>query len=93
MRIPPTAAQDMVTTHGTVAGENILERARQYMMNTRFAIGGGRSFEKYIIRFAFPLPNGLMKNIIIFPKLKDGFLHFGYVKSGIDLSEHAASIK
>ncbi len=66
--IPTAAAADMVTAHGLVAREDILEGARQHMVHARLAVGGRRTFIKDIFRPALAFAEGALEDILVFPK-------------------------
>src|SRR5688572_2685291 len=75
MRIPATAARNVIATHGFIAREHILEDARQHMMHARFSVGGWRAFIKNIFGRALAMFNGLPEDLGVFPKFQHGFFH------------------
>src|SRR5690606_19067696 len=66
--IPTAAAQAVISAHGLVAREHILERARQHMMAAGAAIRSRRAFIKHIGWAAFALFHCALKNAVELPE-------------------------
>jgi len=74
MGIPAASPADMVSTHGFVARENVLECTRQDMVNTGSPIRSWRTFKENIFLSPFPLLHGFMEDVMGFPKSQNTFL-------------------
>ena len=80
VRVPSGFALHLEALHGFVAAENILNGARHYMVNTRHAIGRGRSFEKHERRTTFTFCHTLGENLVFVPFLQHFLVYFRKVK-------------
>ena len=77
--IPPAAARNMISTHGLIAREDILECARKHMMYTGFTVCGWRSFKENVLGFSFALRHALVKNISVLPVAQNLRFHPVYI--------------
>src|SRR5690606_6245523 len=81
---PAAAAQDVVTLHGLVAGEDVLEGARQHVMDAGPAVGRGRSFEEDVFGAALALAHAALKDVALAPELENFLLHLGVADAWFD---------
>ncbi len=79
--VPTGLAFHLIALHGLVAAENVLDGAGQDVVNAGFAIGGGRTFEKYERGATFAFRHCAGKHIFISPLFKDGIIDFRQLKA------------
>ena len=68
VRVPTGFARHAIAAHGFVAVKHILDRAAQYVMNARFAIGRGRAFVENKSAVFGAVFNAAAENIFFVPK-------------------------
>ena len=74
VRIPAGFARHVVAAHGLVAREDVLERARQHMVDAGLAVRGRRTFIETELRAVFGLLERLLENVVLTPELQHLFL-------------------
>ena len=74
MGIPPGLAPAVISTHRSVAREQVLDRSRQTVPRMRQTICGGRPFVEDKLGLARPLLQGALIDLLLLPELKDFFL-------------------
>jgi len=79
VRVPPALAQDIVTAHRLVAWEDVLEDARQHMMDARPAVGRRRPLVEHIARPIGRLRHRFAEHVRLFPKAENTLLHRGQI--------------
>ena len=79
--IPACFARHVVTLHGLVAREDVLEAARQHMVNTRLAICRRWTFIETELRTTLGLLERLLKNVMLAPKIQHLFFEVWSVVS------------
>ncbi len=89
MGIPAGLAGDIVALHGPVAGDQVLDDPGQDMAGMGHAIGGGRTVIEGINGRSFPLLHGLAKDILLLPKLQDGFFSGDKIETAVYFFIHA----
>ena len=73
MGVPARLSRHVVTLHGFVPRENVLEASRQHMVDAGLAVGRWRSFIETELRIPFRLVQRLLEHIVLTPELQ----HFG----------------
>ena len=77
MRIPAPLPEDMVATHGLVAGEEVFENPSQDVMSSRNPVCGGWPLIKHVSRRTLTNLQALLENLVLFPKTEDARLPLG----------------
>ncbi len=65
--IPAAAALDIVALHGLVAREDVLERARQDMVDAGATVGGGGAFKEDILGATLTFAHAALEDITVAP--------------------------
>ena len=69
VRIPSGFPGHILSLHGMIARDHILDDARQHMSDMRLAVGCRRAVIKGIIGRAFPLLHTLLENVFLLPEV------------------------
>ena len=67
--IPPCLAGHILSLHGMIAGNHVLDHAGEHMSDVGLPVSGGRSVIERIRLTAFPLLHTLLKDTVFFPEL------------------------
>ena len=81
--VPAALARDVEPAHGLVAREDVLERARQYVVDAGPAIGRRRTLVEHVARARRGLLLRLAEHVGRLPKAQDVLLHRGQVDLGV----------
>ena len=73
MRIPASLAQDVLALHGLVARDQVLESAREHVMQTRATVRRRRPFKEDIALVLLAQLHGLLEGVVLLPELQDLF--------------------
>ena len=73
--VPAALAVDLVPAHRAVAGEDVLEHARQHVVRAGGAVGGRRTLEEAPARAAAAALDRLLEDVALTPALEHVLLH------------------
>ena len=65
--VPSCLAVHLITLHGLITIEGILDGTGKYMMNARVTVGRGRTFEEYELWTSLTLCDGAVEDIFLIP--------------------------
>jgi len=82
--VPSKASLDAVPSHGLISGENIFNRTGDKVAEVRQTGREGRAVVEHEFRRTFPLRNGLLEYLSLFPKLYDRFFLLREVDLGVN---------
>ena len=85
--IPAGFSRYVEPPHGFVAGINILETAREDVVDAGFAVGGGRPIVESKKGFACAMLQAFLKHRLVPPEFKNALLQGRAVIACIDFSE------
>src|SRR5687768_4948096 len=88
VRVPARLAVAAVAAHRAIAGEQVLDGARQTVPGMRQAVGGRRAFIKNEPRGVGSLPKAFVKDAVLLPELTDFDLKFGKLDAAFDGAKH-----
>lgn len=74
MAVPTEAPGDVMTSHGLVAGDNVLDGPSQDVAIVREAGGEGRSIVEYVLRLVLGAFQLSLEGVNLGPELKNPFL-------------------
>ena len=87
--VPAGLAGDLVSLHGAVARNHVLDDTGQHVADVGLAVGGRRSVIEHIQGPAFALLDALLKDVIVFPELHGRVLAVHEVQVRIYLFVHS----
>ena len=86
--VPAERAFAVFAAHGLVARDHVLDRAGEDVAVVRQAGGERRSVVEQEFGIAFPVPDGLFKDAVLFPECKIGFFDGGELGAPRNCFEH-----
>src|SRR5437588_6619076 len=84
MAVPAPLALDVVAAHRLVAGEDVLEHAREHVVGAGRTVGGRRSLVEAPGRRALPSPDRFGEHVALAPALEYSLLELGKRGVGVD---------
>src|SRR6185312_1427662 len=86
--VPTRSALTVKAAHRLIAGEQVLEGARQHVVDAGAAVRRGRPFVEYELRSALTLTQRPLKDVLAAPEVEDSRLGGRTVVTWRNFSEH-----
>ena len=90
--VPSRLPMHLISAHGLVPAERILQRPRHHMVNSRFAVCRGRAFVKCIERFSLAGGNASVEDIILFPEFQNFFFDCRVLNFVCEFFKHVITV-
>ena len=81
--VPARFTEHLEAAHGFVAAHDVLNGARQHVVNARHTVGRRRTFVEHKSGSAFTLFNTFGEHVFLFPKLEHVFVDVGKIQFAI----------